>query len=78
MNNVPVLKVGSLANVIRKFRVSEKLSQEDLACLAGVLREDVAKIEHQEPLQLEIKLKILRVLYAKRLAHRSDKDSRCF
>ena len=65
MNNVLVLKQNTFAEKIRRLRLSEQLTQRDLARLAGVNREDIDRIEHGIPIQLEIKLKILRVLYAK-------------
>ena len=69
MNNVLVLKQNTFAEKIRRLRLSEQLTQRDLARLAGVNREDIDRIEHDTPLQLETRLKILKVLYAKSLFH---------
>jgi transcriptional regulator with XRE-family HTH domain len=65
MNNTIVIQKGTFADNVRKLRVSGQLSQKELAILAGVNREDVEKIENGIPLQLETRLKILRVLYDK-------------
>jgi|WetSurMetagenome_2_1015567.scaffolds.fasta_scaffold1352972_2 predicted transcriptional regulator len=67
MDNVTLGQPGTFADNVKKLRVAEQLSQKDLAFLAGVYQEDVHRIEHEIPLQLETKLKILKTLYAKRL-----------
>ncbi len=69
MNSAPVVQQGIFADTIRRLRTSEQLTQRDLARLAGVYQDDIERIEHGIPLQLEIKLKILRVLYNKRHPH---------
>ncbi len=69
MNNTLILQPKTFTDKIRILRLSEQLTQRDLAGLAGVRQEDIDRIEHDIPLQLETKLKILRVLYAKSHLH---------
>ncbi len=69
MNNTSNAQQKTFADSIRRLRVAEQLSQRDLAGMAGVYQEDIHKIEHEIPLQLENKLKILKILYAKKLLH---------
>ena len=58
-------KSETIAENIKRMRASERLSQGDLACLAGVHKRDIDDIEREIPLRLETKLKILKILYAK-------------
>ena len=58
-----VLSLGSKA---RRLRVSQLLTQKELANVAGVSREDVYSLEHNLPLQLDAKRKLLRELWARR------------
>ncbi len=64
-----IVEHASVAGYSKKIRVSEHLTRKELACMAGVQGEDVDKIENGIPLQLETKLKILRVLYSNKLLH---------
>ena len=58
-------KRSPIAEKIKKLLVSEGITRRDLARLAGVHPGDIENIEHEIPLRLETKLKILRILYAK-------------
>jgi DNA-binding XRE family transcriptional regulator len=46
----------------RKLRRSLKLTQQELANLAGVLTKEVILFEHNMPVQLDVKRKLLREL----------------
>jgi DNA-binding XRE family transcriptional regulator len=48
----------------RKLRRSLKLTQQELANLAGVLTKEVILFEHNMPVQLDVKRKLLRELWA--------------
>ena len=61
MNDLQIIHHGTVADTIRRLRISENLSQRDLASLAKVHKDDIDKIEHEIPVQVDIKLKILRV-----------------
>ena len=69
MDNSSMGQQKTFADNVKKLRVAEQLTQRDLASLAGVYQEDVRRIEHEIPLPLENKLKILKILYAKKLLH---------
>ena len=66
MNNTSTIHQGNVGNNIRRLRISKLISRKDLALLAGVDQLDVDSIENNIPLQMETKLKILRVLYSKK------------
>ncbi len=59
------LQRNTVADSIMGLRLREQLTRSDLAHLAKVDKTDIGRIEHQMPLALETKLKILKVLYAK-------------
>ena len=59
-----------LGSKARKLRISQHISQQALADLAGVSREAVDLFEHNLPLPLDNKRRILRELWAKK--SRSD------
>jgi transcriptional regulator with XRE-family HTH domain len=65
MNNIQAIRQKTFGDTIRLIRTSQQLAQGDLAFLAGVNQEDIDRIEQGIPVELEIKLKILKVLYAK-------------
>jgi DNA-binding XRE family transcriptional regulator len=67
MSNILDVQRMTFADSMRKLRISKQLTQRDLARLAMVCWEDIDKIEHGIPLPLETKLKILKVLYAKKV-----------
>jgi transcriptional regulator with XRE-family HTH domain len=75
MNNVLDIQRGGFADTVRKLRITRQFTQKDLACLAGVYQEDIDKIEHGIPLQLETRLKILRILYAKNNFSRDNREN---
>jgi transcriptional regulator with XRE-family HTH domain len=50
----------------RKLRIAEHLTQQKLAEMAGVTREAVDLFEHNLPLPLDNKRRILRELWAKK------------
>ncbi len=55
-----------LGSKARKLRLAENLSQRDLAEIAGVTVEAVDLFEHNLPLPLDYKRRILRILWAKK------------
>jgi transcriptional regulator with XRE-family HTH domain len=57
----------------RKLRISLHISQQELADMAGVSLEAVDLFEHNLPLALDLKRRILRELWAKK--SRSDAQS---
>ena len=56
----------SLGFKARRLRVSQMLTQQELANMAGVLKEDVSLLEHNLPLRLDSKRKLLRELWARK------------
>ena len=54
----------SLGSKVRKLRVSQMLTQEELADTAGVSPQDVRLFEHNLPVQLDAKRRILKELWA--------------
>ena len=48
------------------LRVSLQLTQQELADIAGVSRDDVDCLEHNLPMQLETRHKLLRGLFAQK------------
>ncbi len=61
---------GSIGLVARRIRISEHLTQEELAGLAHVSREDVKSLEGNLPLQLDVKLKLLKELWSRKASQR--------
>ncbi|OGO18988.1 MAG: hypothetical protein A2Z15_05635 [Chloroflexi bacterium RBG_16_50_11] len=56
-----------LGTQARKLRIAEHISQRELAGMAGVTVEFVGLFEHNFPLPLDYKLRILRVLWAEKI-----------
>lgn len=54
----------SLGFKARKLRRSLRLTQQELANLAGVPTKEVILFEHNMPVQLDVKRKLLRELWA--------------
>ena len=61
---------SSIGPWAREVRASLQLTQQELADIVGVLKEDVELFEHNLPIPLGIKNKLLIKLYA---AKRADK-----
>jgi DNA-binding transcriptional regulator YiaG len=61
-----ITKGTSLGFKTKRLRVSLRLSQHELATLAGVLAEEVDLLEENLPVELGTKLKILRVIWARK------------
>ena len=61
-----VCRESSLGFKARKLRISQRLTQQELANLAGVSQEDVRLFEHNLPLRLDTKRKLLRELWARK------------
>jgi transcriptional regulator with XRE-family HTH domain len=55
-----------LGSKARKLRIAENLTQHALAEMAGVTVEAVDLFEHNLPLPLDYKRRILRILWAKK------------
>ena len=53
--------IGPWARTVRMFL---QLTQQELADIVGVSKEDVDLFEHNLPIPLDIKLKLLKKLYA--------------
>ena len=56
----------SLGFKARKLRISQLLTQQELANIAGVSQEYVSLLEQSLPLPLDAKRKILKALWARR------------
>lgn len=50
----------------RKLRITQMLTQQELADLAGISQEDVSLFERNLPVRLEAKLKLLKTLWARK------------
>ncbi len=61
-----VARKSSLGFKTKRLRVSLRLTQHDLAALAGVLAEEVDLLEENMPVKMETKLKILRGIWARK------------
>ena len=57
---------ASLGFKARRLRVSLLVTQQELADIAGVSQEEVDLFEHNLPVQLDAKRKLLRELWARR------------
>ena len=53
---------------VKRLRVSQRLTQQELADIAGVTKEEVSLFEHSLPVQLDAKRKLLRILWARRVS----------
>ena len=58
------LREASIGLWVRNLRVSLKLTEQELANMAGVSKEEVYLFEHNLPVELDIKTKLLKQLYA--------------
>ena len=54
----------------RRLRVSQLLTQRELANIAGTSQEDVSLLEHDLPVRLDAKRKLLRELWARKAGKR--------
>lgn len=61
---------SSLGAKAKKLRVCQLLTQQELAQMAGVSEEEVNLFEHNLPMRLEAKHKLLRELWL-RITHNS-------
>jgi DNA-binding XRE family transcriptional regulator len=50
----------------KRLRISQRLTQGELASMAGVSQEDVELFEHNQPVPLDSRRKILKELWAKK------------
>ena len=57
-------KASSLGFKVKKLRVSQMLTQQELADTASVSPEDVSLFEHNLPVRLDARRRILRELWA--------------
>ena len=55
---------SSWGYMVRKLRISNLLTQQELAAMAGVSQKEVKLLEHNMPLRLEAKRRILQELWA--------------
>ena len=57
---------ASLGFKIRRLRVAQLLTQLELADMAGISQEDVDLLEHNLPVTLDTKRKLLKILWARK------------
>jgi len=60
---------SSLGFKVKRLRITKLLTQQELASMAGVSVEKVDLFEHNLPLPLDIRRKILRELLAQRASN---------
>ena len=65
-----ISRESSLGFKVKRLRVSLRLTQHELATLAGVLPEEVDLLEDNMPVTLGTKLSILRVIWARKADNR--------
>lgn len=65
---VTFARESSIGPWARRVRTSSQLTQQELADIVGVSKEDVDLFEHNLPIPLDIKLKLLKKLYAAKSA----------
>ena len=63
---------NTLGGSARKVRLSLGLSQQKLADMTGVSRESVNRYENSLPVCLDIRRKILKELFAIKIARKTD------
>ncbi len=67
MAKAPTLaRESSIGFKAKRLRISQRLTQRELANLAGVSLEEVDLFEHNLPIPLDSKRKILKELWAKK------------
>ena len=69
----PVLSIDqkpSLGLQAKRLRLALLLTQHELATIAGVPLEEVDLLEHNLPVQVDVKLKILRELWVRKVGKR--------
>lgn len=54
----------------KRLRISQRLTQRELADIAGVPIEEVELFEHNQPVPLDTRRKILKELWAKKVGKR--------
>ena len=65
LNQVECITLGDSA---RKVRLALGLSQQELASMTGIARECVYQFEHNQPVYLDARRKILKELWAIKVA----------
>ena len=69
----PLLSIDqkpSLGLEAKRIRLTLPLTQHELATIAGVSLKEVDLFEHNLPVQVDVKLKILRELWARQVGKR--------
>ena len=69
----PLLSIDqkpSLGLEAKRIRLTLPLTQHELATIAGVSLKEVDLFEHDLPVQVDVKLKILRELWARKVGKR--------
>jgi transcriptional regulator with XRE-family HTH domain len=69
----PLLSIDqkpSLGLEAKRIRLTLPLTQHELAKIAGISLEEVDLFEHNLPVQVDVKLKILRELWARKVGKR--------
>jgi len=69
----PLLSIDqkpSLGLEAKRIRLTLPLTQHELATIAGVSLKEVDLFEHNLPVQVDVKLKILRELWARKVGKR--------
>ena len=59
-----VSQESSLGFEIRKLRVSRRLTRKELANMAQVSQKDISLLEHNLPVQLDVKRRLFKELWA--------------
>ncbi len=62
----------SLGSKVRRLRVSQLLTQEELANMAGVSLEELDLLEQNMPVQLGVRCKVLKELWAERREYQTS------
>jgi len=69
----PVLSIDQKPSIgleVKRIRLALLLTQHELATIAGVPLEELDLFEHNLPVQVDVKLKILRELWARKVGKR--------
>jgi len=69
MSTIPTsARESSIGFKARKLRIAQLLTQQELANMAGVSPEEVDLFEHNQPVPLDSRRKILKELWARKVS----------
>ena len=63
---------SSIGTMARSLRMSLQLTQQELADIVGVSKEDIDLLEHSHPITLQAKNRLLKRLYTAKSARESQ------